>query len=80
MQGTISESGEIRIRGLHLFNLFVKRPVNDNSEWPFLRMSGSRSEEENDSSFKGANTIKLLCGNEDTASLWYWNRMGPFQA
>ena len=81
MQGTISKSGcQLQISGLHVFDLFVKRPVNNNSKWPLLWVSGSRSEKENNSSFKGAYPIKFLCGNENTASLGYWNRMGPFQA
>ena len=54
MQGTFSKSGcQLQINGLHVFDRFVKSLVNDNSKWPLLWVSGSRSEKEN-GSFKGA--------------------------
>jgi len=57
----------------------VKRAVDDNPKWAFLWVPGSRSEKENNSSFKGSDSIKFFCGNKDTASLRYRNRMGPFK-
>ena len=81
MQGTFSKSGcQLQINGLHVFDRFVKSPVNDYSKWPLLWVSGSRSEKENNGSFKGAYPIKLHCGYKDIASLGSSNRMGPFQA
>jgi len=63
-----------------VFDFFVKRTVDDNAERPSLMMSSSRSEKENDSSFKGANTIKLFGGHKDATSLRHRNRVSPLHS
>lgn len=63
-----------------MFDLFVKWTVDDNPKRAFLWVSGSRSKKENNSSLESSHSIKFFGGDKDTASLRYWNRMGPFKA